>query len=106
MIEGRDAWRDEKLLQQRELADIKTSILRLYIHVVCQKTMSLFLFECKNFIDVLFELIKKYVFAEGTYVVEFVNEVLHAYFFEKSEETDPLDLYDRATGQILLIRNV
>ena len=80
-------------------------MLRLYIHVACKKKISLFLFECKNFIDAIFDTIKKFVFVEGTFVVEFINEILHAYLFEKMEETDPFDLYELTTGPILLIRN-
>ena len=67
--------------------------------------MSLFLFECKNFIDYIIETIKKFVFVEGTYAVEFINEILHAYCFEKTEETDPCELYDLTTGPILMLRN-
>ena len=80
-------------------------MLRLYIHVACKKKISLFLFECKNFIDAIIDAIKKFVFVEGTFVVEFINEILHAYLFEKMEETDPFDLYELTTGPILLIRN-
>jgi hypothetical protein len=67
--------------------------------------MSLFLFECKNFIDYIIETIKKFVYVEGTYAVEFINEILHAYCFEKTEETDPCELYDLTTGPILMLRN-
>ena len=80
-------------------------MLRLYIHVACKKKISLFLFECKNFIDAIIDTIKNFVFVEGTFVVEFINEILHAYLFEKMEETDPFDLYELTTGPILLIRN-
>ena len=80
-------------------------MLRLYIHVACKKKISLFLFECKNFIDAIIDTIKNFVFVEGTFVVEFINEILHAYLFEKTEETDPFDLYQLTTGPIFMIRN-
>jgi hypothetical protein len=67
---------DEKVKKFREAADISNSLLNLYINVVCKTQSSIILLSLKPIINVTIVLLRKIVFAEGTYAVEFIQELL------------------------------
>lgn len=99
-------WLTEKVAKFREIADISNSLLNLYINVVCRNKSSLTFLERENVLGVTFVLLRKIVFAEGTFAVDFISELVKAFFFEKVEEMDPFDLVDPETQPTLTIRNL
>lgn len=65
-------WLNEKIRRFREAADISNTVLNLYINVVCRDKTSLFFLERRPVLDVTVVLLRKIVFAEGSFVVEFI----------------------------------
>jgi hypothetical protein len=65
-------WLNEKIRRFREAADISNTVLNLYINVVCRDKTSLFFLERRPVLDITVVLLRKIVFAEGSFVVEFI----------------------------------
>ena len=76
-----------------------------FVNVVYKKKSNLSFFERRPVMDVTIVLLRKLIFAEGSYVVEFISELVHAFFIEKTEEIDPFKLSDPTTLPALMIRN-
>ena len=56
----------------REVADISNSVISLYTNVVYKKKNSLSFFERRPVLDVTIVLLRKLIFAEGSFVVDFI----------------------------------
>jgi len=65
-------WLNEKIRRFIEAADISNTVLNLYINVVCRDKTSLFFLERRPVLDITVVLLRKIVFAEGSFVVEFI----------------------------------
>lgn len=50
-------------------------------------------------------LLRKVVFAEGSFAVEFIAGMLQAFFKEQVEDVDPFKLTEPTTLPTLMIRN-
>lgn len=104
--QSREQWVDEKVRKFKEAADISNSVLNIYINVVSKQQFSLTLFERRPVLDVTIVLLRKVVFAEGTYALELIQELLEAFFFDQVEEVDPYRLFNTQTLPTLMVRNV
>jgi len=80
-------------------------VVNLYINVVAKSRQSLLFFERKPIVEVTLLILRKVTFAEGSFAVEFVAQLLQAFFLEKVEDVDPLKLSDPSTLQTLMVRN-
>lgn len=72
-------------------------MVNLYINVVAKSRQSLLFFERKPIVEVTLLILRKVTFAEGSFAVEFVAQLLQAFFLEKVEDVDPFKLSDPST---------
>ena len=101
----RDQWLEEKTRRFRETADICNSVVSLYINVVAKYQQSLSFFKRKPTVEVTLLLLRKVVFAEGSFAMEFNAGLLQAFFKEQVEDVDPFKLTEPTTLPTLMIRN-